>query len=121
MDVLPDIELGPIRDWKHTDTFRLGLPSIVEPPQFRALILRIPAVVGSSKGKYSLLCAADFFIAPRPAKGNVEAMQIERLLQALGFPHVCMYLRPMVEWIDSARLGLRVLVDDELHSGFLRH
>src|ERR1700733_1521183 len=121
MDVLPDIELRPIGNRKNTHTLSSGLFCIIESPQFRTLALWVPTVVGGAEGKHPPLCTAYFFVTPCPAKGHIEAMQIKCLLEALGFPHICMHLRAMFERVDSARLGFRVLVDNQLHSGFPCH
>src|SRR3546814_3103257 len=43
-DVLPDVELGPVRDREDADALALRLAGVVEVPQFGALFLRIPAV-----------------------------------------------------------------------------
>src|SRR3546814_3993477 len=68
----------------------------------------------------ALLRPALFLVAPRAAEGDVEAVEVERLLQSLGLPHVGVQ-GAMVEGIDPARLRLGVLVDDEVHAAFGRH
>ena len=59
-------------------------------------------------------------LSPRAAEGDVEAVLVERLLQALGLPHVGVQ-RAMVEGVDAARLRFRVLVDQQLHARFRCH
>ena len=55
--------------------------------------------------------ARDFSSSRRaPPKADVEAVLVERLLQALRLPHVGVDLRAMVERVDAQRLGLGVLV-----------
>src|SRR3546814_5200367 len=88
MDILPDIKLGPVTDREDAHRFAFGFARIVQPPQFGTLALRVPAVIGRTEGKDTLLGAALLFIAPRAAQGSVNAVFVERLLQALGLPHV---------------------------------
>src|SRR3546814_5689711 len=84
MDILPDIKLGPVTDREDAHRFAFGFARIVQPPQFGTLALRVPAVIGRTEGKDTLLGAALLFIAPRGAEGSVKAVLFERLLQALG-------------------------------------
>ena len=82
IDVLPDVEFGPVRQGEDADRFALALSGIVEVPQFRALVLRIPAMARIAKRKDALLGARFFFIAARAAEGRIEAVLVERLLRA---------------------------------------
>src|SRR4051794_1229877 len=41
-DVLPDVELGPVRQWEHADVLALAVASVVDAPQLGPLVLRIP-------------------------------------------------------------------------------
>src|SRR5207237_89588 len=86
--VLPDIELGPVRDRENADAFALVLAGIVEVPQLRPLVLRVPAMIGRPKGKDALLRAALFLVAPRTAERGVETVQVQCLFQPLRLPHV---------------------------------
>ena len=45
VDVLPDVELGPVRQREHADALALVLARVVERPELGALVLRIPAVL----------------------------------------------------------------------------
>ena len=118
MDVLPDVELGPVRDREHADAFALGLAGVVEAPEFGALVFRVPAVVGGAEGKEALFRTGLLFVTAGAAKGYVETVQVECLLQTFGFPHVCVQ-RAMIEGVDPFFLGLRVLVDNQIHSSVL--
>src|SRR6202040_3468700 len=88
MDVLPDVELGPVADWKDPDRLALGFLGVVQPPKLRPLILRIPAMIGGAEREHALLGAAFLLVAPRAAECRIEMVQIERLLQSFGFPQV---------------------------------
>src|SRR5579859_3719872 len=120
MDVLPDVQLGPVRDGEHPDALTLGLLGIVETPELGALILRVPAVIGRAEREDTLLGAALLLVAARAAEGRIEAVFVERLFQAFGLPQIGMQAA-MVERIDAARQGVRVLVDQQLHAAFLGH
>jgi hypothetical protein len=47
--------------------------------------------------------------AKRPAKGDIETILVERLLQPFGFPHIGVQ-RPVIKRVDAARNCLWVLV-----------
>ena len=120
MDVLPDVELGPVRDRKNTDALPLGLSRVVKVPELRALVLRVPAVRCSPEREDPLLRAALFLIAARPAKRSVKAVVIERLLQPFRLPHVGMQ-GTMIERVDPALLRFGIMVDKQFHAALLRH
>jgi hypothetical protein len=70
-----------------------------------------------AEGEDALLRPHPFLVAPGPADRRIEAVAIKRLLEAVGLPHLGVERRAVVERIDAALLGLRVAVDDQLHSG----
>src|SRR3546814_11236176 len=49
LDILPDVEFGPVRQRKDADALALRLARIIQPPQFWALVLGIPAVAGRTE------------------------------------------------------------------------
>jgi hypothetical protein len=51
VDVLPDVELGPVREREHADALALVLAGVVEVPELGALVLRVPAVLRVRKEK----------------------------------------------------------------------
>ena len=59
VDILPHVELGPVRQREHADRFALVLAGVVEVPQLGTLVLRVPAVPGSRNEKIRSL-ARDF-------------------------------------------------------------
>src|SRR3546814_2111097 len=81
-DVLPDVELGPVRDREDADALALRLAGVVEVPQFGALLLGIPAVRRRAEGENAFLGAALFLVAARAAEGDVETVEVERLLRS---------------------------------------
>jgi hypothetical protein len=48
-----------------------------------------------------------------------KAVEIQSLLQPLGLPHVGVQ-GAVVEWVDPALLGFRVMIDEQFHAGILR-
>src|SRR5690606_39864940 len=44
IDVLPDIQLGPVGQGEYADALALVHLAVVDVPQFRALVLRVPAI-----------------------------------------------------------------------------
>ena len=88
MDILPDIQLGPVRDRKDADALPSGFAGVIEVPQFGALGLWVPPMACGAEGKDPLFCPAFLFIAPRAAKGRVKAIMVERLFQAFSLPHI---------------------------------
>src|SRR5215211_1342226 len=103
IDVLPDVELGPVGQRKHADALALVRARVVEVPELRALLLRIPPVLGRTEGEDALLGAALFLVAARPAERRVEAPLRQRLLEALRLHDIGMDRRAMDERIDGGR------------------
>src|SRR5690606_3466902 len=106
--ILPDVELGPVGEREDPNTLSLGLLRVVKVPQFRPLVLRIPAVARSAEGKYPFLGPALFLVAPGSAESRIETIMVERLLEPLRLPHVGMK-RAVVERIDAAFLRFRIV------------
>src|SRR3546814_9640027 len=101
--MLPDVEFGPVTDREDADALALGFPGVIEVPQLGPLLLGIPAVTCGAEGEDALLRPALLLVAPRAAEGDIEAVEVERLLQSLGLPHVGVQ-GAMVERVDAARL-----------------
>src|SRR5580698_10037101 len=119
MDVLPDIELSPIGQREDANAFTLALAGIIDIPEFRTLIFRIPALVGGTKRKDALLGAGLFLIAACAAECDIEAVLRERLLQSLRLPKVGMQAA-VIEGVDAPSHGVRILMHDELHAAARR-
>src|SRR5712692_2308248 len=81
LDVLPHIELRPVADGEHPHVFALRHAGVVEVPQLRALVLRIPLAELVAEREYALLGARFFLVAARPADGGIEAELGDRLQQ----------------------------------------
>src|ERR1700676_4173309 len=92
-DVLPDIELGPVRQRKHAQALSGALAGVVERPELGALLLGVPAVLGGAERKNALLGTTLLLVAPRAAEGRIEAVLVERLAERLGLHDIGVQLR----------------------------
>src|SRR3546814_19965380 len=77
----------------------LVFPVVIEVPRRGPLLLGIPAVTCGAEGEDALRRPALLLVAPRAAEGDIEAVEVERLLQSLGLPHVGVQ-GAMVERVD---------------------
>src|SRR3546814_18403447 len=84
------------------------------------LVLRVPAMVGRAKGEDALLGAALPLVAPSAAERRVETIFVERLLQPFRLPHVGVQ-RARIEGVDPARHRLGLVIDEQVHTVFMRH
>src|SRR4029077_11312716 len=82
-DVLPDVEFSPIRQRKNAHRLPFTQSRVVEPPQFRTLVPRVPAMLRAAHGEDALLGAAPLLVASRSAECRVKRVAVERLLQRL--------------------------------------
>src|SRR3546814_19408200 len=100
--MLPDVQRGPVGDREDANALALVLPGVVELPQLRPLVLRVPAMVGRAKGEDALLGAALLLVAPSAAERRVETIFVKRLLQPFRL-HPVGVQRAMIEGVDPAR------------------
>src|SRR6202790_2308594 len=84
MDVLPHIQLGPVRQGEYADAFAGILARVVERPKLGTLILGVPAMLRRTKRKHALFGTALFFVAAAAAEGRIEAVLVQALTQRLG-------------------------------------
>src|SRR4029078_2355344 len=79
VDVLPDVELGPVRQREDADRLALVLARVVEAPELRALALRIPAVLRAAEREHALLGARFLLVAAGAAERGVEGVLVQPL------------------------------------------
>ncbi len=72
-DVLPDVQLGPVREREHAKVFAGKLAAVVEIPQLGTLVLRVPLSEHVTMREDALLGPRLFFVAARSADRGVEA------------------------------------------------
>ena len=75
MDVVPDVELGPVGKRKHANAFAGADAAVEEVPEFGALIFWIPLTGAIAEGENAFLGTRLFFVASRAAEGCVETME----------------------------------------------
>ena len=80
-DVLPDVELGPVGDREHAEVLALVDAGVVQVPQLRALVLRVPLAEAVAEREDALLRARLLLVAPRAADQRVEAELVDRFEQ----------------------------------------
>ena len=114
VDVLPDVELGPVRQREDADALALGFARVVERPQLGALVLRVPAVLCRC-GSEKMRSLARLFSSSRRAPPKAASKPY--LSSACFSPsvfHMSVCTRPVVERVDALPLRLRVAVDEQL-------
>src|SRR6185369_15465673 len=72
LDVLPDVHFGPVRDWEGTDVLALVAAGVIQAPQFRTLVLRVPLAEFVAEAEDTFLGAGLFLVAAGAADAGVE-------------------------------------------------
>src|SRR3954452_4980287 len=80
-DVLPDVELGPVRQREHADVLALADPPVVDAPQLGALATRVPLAEVVAEAEDPLLRPRALLVAARAAERGVEAVLLDRVEQ----------------------------------------
>ena len=118
-DVLPDVKLRPVRQGEHADALALVDARIVDVPQLRTLVLRIPLVELVAEGEDALLGTALLFIAAGTAESGIEAVFVEGLEQGLRLHEVGVYFRAVGEGSHAGFERLLVALHNELPPVFV--
>ncbi len=114
LDVAPDVDLGPVGQREGTDALALADHAVIDVPEFRALIARIPAMIGRAEGVDALLGTACLLVAARAAECGVVLTRVERLAQRFGLHDVGIERRSVRERRGRSRLSRRIGVGDEV-------
>ena len=80
-DVLPHVQLGPVRDREHAHVLARPHAAVVEVPQLGPLAPRVPLAEVVAEGEDPLLRARPLLVAPGAAEGGVEAVLVDRVEQ----------------------------------------
>src|SRR5579862_1142550 len=80
-DVLPHVELGPVRKGEHTDVFPGADAAVIERPQLWALALGVPLAEIVAKGEDPLLGPRALLVAAGATEGGVEAVLLDGIQQ----------------------------------------
>src|SRR3954466_15492508 len=110
LDVLPDVELGPVREREHADVLALADAPVVDAPQLGPLPARVPLAEVVAEAEDALLRAGALLVAARPAERGVEAVLLDRVEQRRRLQAVARRARPGLLYDAPA-------VDRLLHRG----
>src|SRR5579884_561386 len=112
-DVLPDVELGPVRDREDAHVLALADSRVVEVPQLGPLRAGVPLAEVVAEGEDPLLRPAPLLVAARAADCGVEAVLLDRVEQRRRLQAVARGARAGL--LDDAPLVDRLLHrrDDE--------
>ena len=81
IDVFPDVHLRPIAQGKYAHMFARINACVVEVPDFRALIFRVPLAEAVAETEETLLGARFFFVPPRAANQAIKTKFFDRRQQ----------------------------------------
>src|SRR5262249_60469706 len=112
----PDVEFGPIREWKHAHRLAFVDASVVEPPELRPLSLRIPLLTGAAEREHALLGARSLFVAPCTGNRGVETVRLHGLLERFGLHDLGVVGGAVIERIDAPAPALSVGMNDEIEA-----
>ena len=108
MDVLPDIQLGPVRQGEHAQAFPRLHAGVVQLPEFRALLLGVPAVAVVAERADALLGPGFFLVAAGATEAGIETVLVQRLLERFGLHHIGVLGRAHREGRDVQPCAIRV-------------
>src|SRR3954462_13164729 len=80
-DVLPDVELRPVREREYAEVLARPDARVVEVPQLGPLAPRVPASEVVAEGDDALLGSRALLVAPRAAEAGVEAVRLDGVEQ----------------------------------------
>src|SRR5680860_44915 len=83
-DVLPHVELGPVRDREHADVLTAVVAAVVEVPQLRSLVLRVPLPEVVTEREHPLLGTSLVLVTASPAEDGIEAVLLDPVEQRDG-------------------------------------
>jgi len=118
VDVLPDIELGPIRERKDAQAFARMNARVENVPEFGTLIARVPLAALIAKRKDAFFGAGTFFVAARAPDSGIETAVAQTVEKRGGFECAATALGAPVEGIGAFVEGGAVGVDDQVEAEF---
>ena len=113
VDVLPHVDLGPVREREDADAFARSNAAVQQVPQLRPLVLGIPLALRVAQREDPLLGARSLLVAPSAAERGVEIARLERVEQRLGLEQSAAALRADQERLRAVGNRLLVGVDDQ--------
>ncbi|RMV96151.1 hypothetical protein ALP01_05381 [Pseudomonas caricapapayae] len=121
VDVLPDVQLGPVGKREHTDRLAFVDVAVIDVPQLGALVFRVPAMLAVAERVDTLLGPGLFFVASGTTEGSIETMFVERLFQALGLHDVGVFGAAVGKGVDALSHAIGIDVSDQIKAHFLDH
>ena len=95
LHVLPDVELGPVRQREDAKVLARSLAAVVQVPELRPLVLRVPLSEVVAVREDPLLGARLLLVAPRAADRGIEAELLDRVEQRDGLQRVAAGVGPV--------------------------
>ena len=114
MDVVPDVELGPVGEREDADAFAGIDAAVEEVPELGALVLGVPLAGVVAEGKDALLGARFFFVAACSAECCVEAVLAQAVEQRRGLEQPAAALGAELRRGSRRRRVPLVAPDDQL-------
>ena len=121
VDVLPDVDLGPVREREHADALAGAQLAVQQAPELGPLPLRIPLAVAVADREDTLLRARALLVAASAADGRVEVAGLQRVEQRLGLEQPAAALRADLERLRAFADGFFVGVDDQPRADGVGH
>jgi hypothetical protein len=108
-DVLPDVQLGPVRQREGPQVFARAHAALVELPELGTLTLGVPLPEGVTERQDALLGPGLVLVPAGAAEGSVELVGVDGVEQGRGLQAIARR--------DGARVGHPALVDGVLDLG----
>lgn len=119
LDVLPDVEFGPVGEGEDAEAFAGVVAGVEESPEFGALVFGVPDLVAVAEGEDAFFGAGTLFVAAGTAEGGVEAVELEGLDEGAGFEVFgALGAGPVFDVAAELFEGFFVFVDDEFGTEF---
>src|SRR6266540_2790511 len=96
-DVLPDVELRPVRQREDAEMLAGAMAAVVQAPQLGPLVLRVPLPELVAVREHALLGASLLLVAATAAEHGVEAVLGDRLEQDRGLEPVARRARAVLD------------------------
>ena len=118
VDVVPDVELGPVRQRKHAHALARAEAAVQQVPELGPLPLGIPLALGVAQREDALLRPRFLFVAARAAEGRVEVAGLQAVEQRRRLEQRAAALRAEGERLRAGVERLLVGVHDQAGADF---
>src|SRR5581483_3783392 len=114
VDVMPDVQFGPIGERKDANALAGTDASVVQIPQLRTLIFGVPLTSVVAEGENALFRARALFIAARSAECGIEAVGTQTIEQSLCLQQSAAALRSQSYWVCAFCKSVFITPDDKV-------